>query len=787
MKYLLLVFRLFKKDAVQVWISISGLSIGLACFILSLYWYAFETGFDNFHKDYKKIYYVGAHSASGNFDWDATPGALAKSLSGYPGIVASTSFENFHTTIQCCYEQEMLKARYYGIDTCFFSVFTLDFVSGKPIASALSDEIIFTESYARKIFGDEPALGKIVKIQRGGVEKDLKVCGVIKDFPSNSNLKFDVLYHKDLRNDADWSWFAFFTFVKVEQKTNPNSIVRAYGKEAGWEEENSMQLIPIHKMHLDYKKAIPAMSRGMDGVKTGLSRDVIFLFGAANVLLMFAAFLNFILLQTTLLMNKGKEVLVRKLSGASRSDILGLFVFRLLAYTMVAFWMAVVLIECLLPYLINYVEILLIRSLLWKIIGVSFAIVLILVVLSALYPVYRLMGRGFQSGIKGNADAGKGYFRSSVVLVQLIIACFILFPSIIIRTQMGYTRNTDLGININNVYTLFLPQSLHYDYQSIMEDIRANPFVEVATNFNAIRAVIANSRMENLKLPNGENCSILEVNYDFQKLFDVRMKAGRFYSQELGDKGYNGDYLNMKGTSEVLVLNEKAAAMLEVIEPVGYNMDQFGTVIGVMNDYHSLSMRKKIPPMAFLLNWNKIERGAISMKVKPGYENQLNSFLENVIKKRDSSVVYTPPVSMKQTYLALYASETKVMLLLDMVSVLSLFISGLGIYSLALFAVKKRRKEVGVRKVLGSSIRQITGVLLKEYIILGLTANVLALPFAYYVSQYWLNGFAYHIPIQVKYYVMTFAIVLSIVLFVVSGQVWKVAKTNPIDVIKEND
>lgn len=780
--------RALRENTVQVWISIIGLSIGLTCFVLSMYWYLHETNFDNFHNGYERINYVYVHSNSGNFDWDATPGAFAKSLSKYPEIESVTSFENYRSGMNCCYEQDTLKVLYYGVDTSFFHVFHLDFISGLPIKYPDTNDIVITESFASKLFRNKPALGQKIKLRSGGkFEKEFTVCGIVKDYPSNSNLKFDVLYHKDMEDDDDWKWFVFFTFIKLNPKTDADNFIRKYEADLEGKDNGEIRVVPINKMHLDFKTAIPSLSKGADEIKKGLSKEVILLFNTASLLVLFTALLNFIMLQVALLMGMTKEVTLRKLLGASIFSIMRFIILKLLVYFFISFFISLVLIEFFLPYVLDYVEISLSAYLLRKIIILLSIFVVVVLIFSSLYPTCKLMNVKIQNGLKGDMYGLKnGRFRNVMVFIQFIFACFILFFSIIIKNQMNFVRNTPLGIEIDNVYSISLPFSLRNSYQDIINEIQKNPDIELVTNFNSLRGVIAH-RKERLKLPNGEYCSILEVNYDFQKLFNAKMKYGRFYSMELGDMGYNGDYRNMQGVSDVIIFNEKAAGLLEFKDPVGCSLDQFGTIIGIMEDYHSLSMREAIPPMAFLLNWNREEKGYLSIKIKPGCEKKLNLFMEAVIKKRDSSAVYVPLISMKQVYLNLYASENKVMFLLDLICALSLFISAMGIYSLALFAVKKRRKEVGIRKVLGSSIKQITRMLLKEYILLALLANIIALPFAYYASQRWLNGFAYHISIHVGYFILTFIIVLLIILFVISGQVWKVVKTNPVEVIKENN
>lgn len=783
-----LLYRALKENTVQVWISIIGLSIGLACFVLSMYWYFYEASFDNFHKDYEKINYVYVHSNSGNFDWDATPGAFAKSLSKYPEIEFATSFENYRSGMNCCYGQDTLSVLYYGVDTSFFHVFHLDFLSGLPIKSSDVNNVVITESFASKVFKKENALGKKVKLLSGSkFAKEFTVCGVIKDYPPNTNLKFDVLFHKDLEDDNDWKWFVFFTFIKLNPNTDAHNFIRKYESDLEGKDNGEIRVVPINKMHLDFKVAIPSLSKGADEIKKGLSKEVILLFSTASLLVLFTALLNFIMLQVTLLIGMCKEITLRKLLGASLINIMGLIVLRLLIYFSISFLMSIILIEFFLPYILDYVEISFSVNLFREILILLLIFVIFVLILTSLYPTYKLMNLKIQNGLKGDLyEFRNGRFRNIMVFLQLILACFILFFSITIKNQMDFVRNTPLGIEIDNIYSITLPASLRNNYKEIINEIQNNPYVELVTNFNPLRGVIAH-RKERLELPNGEFCSILEVNYDFQKLFNVKMKYGRFYSKDLGDIGYDGDYLNMQGVSDVIVLNEKAVGILGLENPIGSSLNQFGEIIGVMEDYHSLSMRETIPPMAFLLNWNREEKKYLSIKIKPGYEKQLNSFVENVLKKQDASFVYIPIVSMKQVYLDLYSSESKVMFLLDVICLLSLFISAMGIYSLALFAVKKRRKEVGIRKVLGSSISQITSLLLREYILLVLIANMITFPFAYYVSQHWLDGFAYHISLHIGYFVLTFFIMLLMILFVISGQVWKVVKTNPVEVIKENN
>ncbi len=786
--YILIALRRLRKNKVYASINIFGLAIGLASCLVIFFYVTKELTFDTFHEKSEQIYRVTNHfeRSSGSIFWARTPPALAPGIrNNIPGIDKVTRLRYADDHTYSVGEKIFSQGNVFYADSLFFRIFDFNLKSGNP-ATALNDPntIVITEQMATKYFGDEDPMGQLITFDNN---QSLLVTGVLEAIPNNSHITFDMLisfetfrvpegYLADLNS---WSWAGFHTYILLAPGIAPESIndeiVKLYNQ--NFNRANitaSTELQPLATIYLESGK----YTNVGESIRTG-NKATIFGLSMVAVLILIIAGFNFMNLSTASSLGRGKEIGIRKVMGAVKGRIALQFLIESVIVSLISLIIAYILIflsqsyfkEQLgidLPALSEYI----------LLTPLIISATLLIGVLSGLYPSAILSAFSPISALKGGLKTGKtgATIRNGLMIFQFVISLVLIAGSIVIVSQMEYIGNKYLGFDKENVLRIkILSDDMARHYATLKNRFEQHPKVlQVAMSTHVFDGSSSSGPARLVGAPEDQSYQLAyyQTDYDFRDLTKIELVEGRFFSRDF------------PSDSTAILLNEKAVAIMELEKTIGTKMDFSGaerSVIGVFKDFHFSSLHTDIGPMAIVMPFGSPE--SILIRLAPGELTETLMVLENEWK----SIVGTSPFDA--TFVAdgiqmMYEQERKLSSLINLFSVLAIVLACLGLYGLVTYSVQSKLKEVGIRKVLGSSLKGLLIVLSRQFVILILIAVVLACPLIYYLSDLWLEDFAYRINVQWWIYVFSGMVLLIIALITISHQSLKAARMNPVKILR---
>jgi len=778
--YLVIALRKFRRQKGYSLINVAGLAIGLACCVLMMLWVRHEKSFDRFHVNCDSLYRVIKKTNSGNLLLDArTPFPLGPAiLDKVPEVKAFCRFQGYEDRSFKVGDKIFSLDHNYGTaDPTFFEMFSFPLLQGDP-KTALADSlsIVLSQSAARKFFGTDQALGRTLK--KVGHREDFRVTGVMKDFPENSHIRIDSLI--SVRYDAPWhdvgenDWDPLFYYTYVQLAPNASSASAA-SKIAAVLNENvkdlnaEIILQPLRDVHLRSH-----FQWDLDNDAQG-SESTLAFFGLAAVSVLLLAMINFMNLSTARSAIRAKEVGLRKVSGARRTDIMGQFLGESVLLAFCGLILALGLVSLVLP-LFNRLagraiapSELLAPSLL---IGMA-ATALVTGLLSGVYPSVflsafqpaRVLKAGPVSG--GRAQTS---LRKSLVVVQFTLTLFFVMGTAVVGRQLAFVRGKDLGIDTHNVV---LGWAFFRDFQPVRDAFLANPNVLSVTRSSPPQKEqrsLPDVSWEGKAQGDGSQFFPVTVDPEFLTVFRVSMAEGRFFSREFPTDA-----------TDSVVLNQTAARVMGMTSPLGKSVTigrRPYTVIGVVKDFHQSSLHRPIEPM--ILRWT--ESGPVCIRIDPANVAETLSFLKttgNRFSQDDPDRQFTLEF-LDDRIAGFYAEEDKTMAVLGLFTGIALFTACLGLLGLASFLAEKRTKEFGVRKVLGAPVAGLVLLQTKEFFMWILASGLVAGPAAYYAAGRWLRGFAYHFNPGPSLFVLSLLATLAVALLAVGYQSVRAAGANPV-------
>ena len=762
-------------------INITGLAIGMACCILILLWVQDELSFDRFHKNADNICRViqDINFSDHSTTWAITQGPLGPSLKeDFPEIENFTRItgQRFRLTYQENSFDEILGMA----DGSIFEMFTFPLIEGDP-ETALSDpnSIVLTEEMAKKYFGDEHPIGKVLKADD---RYDFLVTGILEDFPLNSHFRYDFLipfiFGRELKYTVDnWRNSQFSTYVEIQKGIPYKEVVQ---KISGYlyekptiEKDAKLNLQPLARIYLysNYE---------FDRPHGDITYVTIFSLIALFILLI--ACINFMNLTTARSANRAREVGLRKVAGAYRRDLVRQFFGESILLAFIAFIFAVGIVYLLLsafnelaakelsfgisgniPTLLALVGI----AILTGIIAGSYPALF----LSAFQPADVLKGTFF-SGSRGST------FRKVLVVLQFSLTILLIVCTTIVYNQMNFMRNRKLGYNKEYLVYAVLRRDMRQQFDVVKEELLKNPNILAVTSSGTIPTSgynFSNSlwRWEGQNPDEEILIRASFIDYNYFETFGMEIIEGRSYSKQ-----YSTD------PTEALIVNEEAVIVMGMESPIGKQLgigDNQAKIIGVVKNYHFRSMKQKIEPLILILNPHNC--WALFARLNSEDVSKTIGHMENVWGQFVPGYPFTYRF-MDEAIDNLYRSEQQIGTLFRYFSILAIFISCLGLFGLASFMAEQRTKEIGIRKVLGATVSNILLLLSKEFAKWVLIANVIAWPFAYYAMNKWLQGYAYRINIAVWSFILAAVLALAIALFTVSYQAVRAATANPADALR---
>ena len=794
--YFVVALRNLRREKGYALINILGLAVGISAFMIILLFVQHEFMYDRFYPEANRMYRVLQWRANSTQKTAITPAPLAIRLQEeYPQIAYATTIDDLNDEkgLLSFEGRHLWQTGFWG-DAHFFDVFQFKILEGNR-AHLLNEPgaIVLTRSLATKLLGEGPAVGKVVKFQN---QDEYSVTGVMQDVPELSSFRFDFVlsvssqpyYRENVQNNTLNGNLSWQTFVKLREGADPaqleNEFPRFVDKHIAGEGDNPEHrlffgLQPILRMHLfsdfRYEKAF-----------TGSIQQVLLLVSIAFIILAMAC-INYMNLAIARSIQRMKEVGLRKTIGASKRQLIGQFVGESIVTTAIALSLALVIVYFLLP-LFGY---LLQRPLTfsyfsdWLQFPLLVFILLIVGCAAGSYPAFyvsRIQPAAILKGQVGRKNPIRGLQRG-LIISQFTASVGLVACGLIIYQQLQYLQEKDLGYTKEDVHVFPLyDDSLSGNIAAIRNAFEEDPNVITVSYSDYLPANI-NSSTEikdwNASDPD-ELLSIYQVRVstEFLSTFGIPVLAGQGFQvyEQTGD------------ATPVLVNNSAATAMgLTPEEAIGMEFGHFDhrrRIVGVVKDFHMHSMHIPIAPLMVMYDGNAARARYLAVKMRP---NDVQSSLLNL---KQVLQTFTPfPVenqSLAETLDIAYAEERRLGHTFSYFTLLALLISGLGLFGLSALAAEQRKKEIGIRKVLGASIRKIVFLLTSEFTRLVIVALILASPIAYLLMQRWLESFAYQTKIGLEVFFVTSLVALGLALVTVSFQAIKAALSNPVDSLQQN-
>ncbi len=773
-------FRSIKRNLSFSIINISGLSLGLTLVIILLAWLQFEFSFDKFHKNADRIFRVVAESeqekAPDNFA--STPAPLGEALKNdIPEVVEYVRFGSMGIPL-VNYENKQFREEIDLTDPSIFRIFSFKLLSGDP-ETALNNpgSIILSETKARKYFGNKNPLGQTLRI--GENKAPYIVTGVLKNIPANSQIQFDFLSSfSEIETNRSWGHWNYTTYILARDVGAFRSIsdkLPLVVKKIPGEENTQLHIQPLTSIHLH--------SRLRDDLETNRNIKTIYIISSIIILVLIVACINYMNLATARYTRRGKEAGLRKVAGASDSNLMGQFLSESFAITFSAFIIGLFLSYLFMPLFISLTEVPLdIRSLfnVNSIIKFIFLIILISFI-SGFYPAFILSSVNPVSALRDDFKSVKALslkgIRKGLVIFQFFISIVLITCTLIIHSQMAFIRNKNLGLIPDRVLVVPIYQAeVKPKYELFKKEILTYPFILKASAvgyFPGSQGFQQNVWWEGLQENNNSNyIDWIPVDQDFISTLKIEVLKGEFFPRNISNNG-----------SVVYVLNESAEKKIGWEDPIGKRFDIIGkgAVVGVVKDFNFKSLHNELKPLALAFYPDAFD----NLMIKISTEN-ISATIDFLSKKWKSLF---PQTDFEYSFLSddfqkMYEKETRTLKMITYVSVLSLFISCIGLFGLVLFTIDRRIKEIGLRKVAGSTTGGIVIMLNLEFIRWILVSFIISCPIIIYFMRKWLETFAYRINLSWWMFAIAGIITIILSLLTVSWHTWYVATRNPAECLK---
>jgi putative ABC transport system permease protein len=791
-------------------INIAGLTFGLACCMIIFQYVAFEYSFDDFNANFAHLYRVSQTTIKGGEEPDT--GALSGYAMG-PALAQSVPevvrFARLHPdysdpVIANAAEPDKVfkEERVYYADAAFLEMFSYPLVLGDQTqALAEPNTMLISETAARKYFGDENPLGKILNVN-GWIDGAFSVNGVFHDVPANSHLQFDFLLpmsnllensgYKDPK--SGWSWSNFINYVQLRDDANLDAVAQKFtdvllrNRGEDFKRRNikaSLSAQPLHDVHLNDTVFAPKAVQG--------SRRTVYFFVIIAFITLVIALVNYVNLATARSLDRSREVGVRKVVGAQRTQLVFQFLLESALTNLAAFMLAIVLAEILRPFVNRLAGVQLTD---WAWANPAFWVAALAMfgagtLLAGLYPAFALSS--FRPVVVLKAKTGSSstrlWLRQGLVVLQFAASVGLLIGTVIVYAQLGHMQNMNLGIDLEQILTVNGPRVLSEGVegpqamQRLMNELRQVPAIRQMASSSALPGqgfdwYSSNLRRETADPSTNVRGALAWVDSSFASLYGLALVAGN---------GFEGiSPITPEGVPRPVILNEtavKAVGFDTPNEALQQLIDMGGStfrVIGVFKDFSWSSAHAPIENMLFTI---RPPGGMLSIKLHTENLPQTLATIERIYRALFPGNPFDYSF-VDEKFTEQYRNDRRFAALFSMFAALAILIACLGLFGLASFSARQRTKEIGIRKVLGASVAGIVALLSREFVKLVLLANLMAWPVAYFVMNKWLQDFAYRINISWWVFALAGGMALLIALLTVSTQAIKAAVANPVDALR---
>jgi putative ABC transport system permease protein len=809
-------FRNLRKNKFFSLLNILGLAVGMAVFLLISQYVRFERSYENFIPNKENIYRISLETFRNNE-------LISASAENYPAVGPALKNElpevmSFARLYNMGYKNNVIitnpdgkpepiafkQRRFLYADSSFLSMMGYEMARGNS-ATALAVPLtaVISEKYAKMYFPNEDPMGKTLQMHDDDFNNEsVIVTGVFKNLPINTHLKFDILFsYKTLfargngapeRYDQTWSRVDMYTFVQLRPGVNPKmvdaklpAIVNKYKPQLN--ESNERQ-----KLQLQSLKDIHLTSDLAEEPETNGNANIVFFINLIGIFVLAIAWINYINLSTARAVGRGKEVGIRKVIGAIKEQLIVQFLLEALLINLLSLMIAIGIVLLALPYFNSISGLSLDSSYLTR----SWFLVLLFELwiagslFSGFYPAWVLSSFKPVTVLKGKLKSSVSgiLLRKGLVITQFIASIALIAGTVIVYRQLHYMMTQNLGMNINQVLVLDRPGIAPNDQSDrgafnasidvFRNELKKNPDVEAVSMSVTIPGKQREFKTTLKRYGINSNDSIIarinSMDYAFLDVFRMKLVAGRNFSK---------DYTKDPDTS--VIITESASHLLGFRKPedaVGTTLliSEFSkwkpVVAGVVNDYHQVSFKKLLDPTVFICS--PYDGEYYSLRINTDHLSQTLRHVQQSWKKAFPGNPFEY-FFLDDYFNQQYASEQKFGKLFTTFAILAIIISCLGLFGLSSYTASQRIKEIGIRKVLGASVINITAMLSKDFLKLIAISILIAAPVSWFVMNKWVQGFAYRIHIGLWVFAFAGIVGLLIALVTVSSQALKAAISNP--------
>ncbi|MCG2617076.1 ABC transporter permease [Terrimonas sp. NA20] len=779
--YLKIAIRNIVRHKAFSMINIAGLTIGMTCSIFIFLWVRNELSYDRFHQNSDQLFRVVC--TVGQFKAAVTPYPVAQELQAKaPGVKRIIRFTSSNPIVFQVEDKRFEEPHGYYVDSTFLQAFSFRLVKGdRSTALSRTDGILITESMAKKYFGSENPIGKMLRKDKNA---NVLVTGVLADIPSNSHLQFDYIMpfsaiaqsNSDIKNYV-WDNFNFYSYVQLEDNIAASDA--AILKVTQQADELYKKQIPEELLKVDFAlqplSQIHLHSDYQADVSGHGSYLYVKIFFIVAIFILVVACINFMNLSTARSARRAKEVGLRKVVGAVRGQLIGQFLGESIMISFMSLLLAILLVWLLLPAF---------NLLAGKELGISLFDVKLLLTLIGIalvtglvagsYPALFLSGFRPVKVLKGNVRkmGGNLAFRNTLVVLQFVVSIVLLAGTVVVFKQMRFIKNMNLGFERSNLLYMPIAGDLANMQDALRGELKSNT---LTSNFTITNAVPANhtSGTINVQWEGKEpgNQTIfpnMNVNEDFFRVFRMKMASGREFSS------------NFKGDSSNYIINETAARAMNMTpeSAVGKPLEMWGTkgmIVGVVKDFNFKTLQHKIDPMIL-----RFQPGHLAIvRTQPGQAEATIKAMEKINTKLNPAYPFSYGFVDQEIDKA-YKGDHQMGSLFNVFAILAILISCMGLYGLSAFMAEQRTKEIGVRKVLGASVGKLVYLLSLSFTRLILIATLIAIPLAWWAVNNWLEGFAYRTSVSWVIFALSALAALIIAWLTVGYESIKAAIANPV-------
>lgn len=810
-----------RRNKVNSILNIAGLAIAMACVIMIVLYVRDELSYDRFFSHAERLFQV---------NMTTTDNGVTATTGGNTAPAVGPTLKEMYPEVEAyarVYRPGDVVVRYGGlasaesyysekkilaVDSTFLRIFNYQLLQGDAaVCLQKSNAVVVTEATAKKYFGGENAIGKTLLFDAD--RKPFVVTAVLKDIPTNSTFQFDMLapiaaYAEVKKRSWNWGWLQVNTWVKLKDGPVDDVAIakleakfpvmvkeRAFNKEHGQSYEEFMKkggrlsfsLMPFTAVHLHaIPGQVPARLTTLSDIK------YVYIFSIIGLFIIILACVNFMNLSTAQSMTRAKEVGIRKVMGSLKAPLVRQFLTEAMLYSLIATAVGLVLVAVLIgPFNAVSAKSLSFGSIMngntWVIV---FGLCFVTGLLAGLYPAFFLTSFRPVEVLKGaklfSNTIGNLLIRNGLVVFQFAVSVVLIICTIVVFEQLKFEQNKDLGLNKENVVVIANTKRLGKNEESFRQELSRQPGVidasissSIPTKGNFGDGYVPEATSTDKPLLSDIGLSSFMVDNDFVPTYKMQIQRGRNFSTAFND-------------SASVIINETAAKLIGWKDPVGKYLgypgnDQRFKVVGVVKDFHLTSLHDLIEPFALFHTSSKtynLHTSYIAVRLQAG------DVSDKIARMQSTWKGFAPATPLDFSFLdsefdALYRSERRMGTVFGVFTFLSIGVACLGLFGLSIFTAERRKKEIGVRKVLGASVQNVVGLLSKEFVVLVTIAAVIAFPVAWLAMNKWLADFAYRISMGWWMFGVAGVAAMVIALLTVSFQAIKAAMANPVKSLRE--